>query len=425
MFRAMRTRAELTQFARGLPRNLKVMMARTSIVNFVQNVNPYNSLYVIALGATASQLGLLNSFSLALSSVFALLAGWISDRSGRKRVYLTGALIGLAVPLTYTVAPAWAWLAAAFLLQGLSDGMIFPTYQAMYANSIKSRQRGRVYGLANVFILAPMLFAGIVGGWIVSSFGGLTVEGIKPVYWLQVALLMAALFLVWRYLDIGYNGQGRLNFSSSSMVKDYREVLDKKGVRSWVLMKSLGSISIGMAGPFWMVYAAMIHGASAMTIAYMVTARSLTQIILSPLSGRLVDGLGRKKMIIGGRSIMYVGTAIFLLGGSAPLLILAWILMGINDSTGIAWSAEEAELVPPSQRSRMTALSHGSFNALAVPASILGGFLYDYINPITPFITMAVIDGLIRMPIIHLLVPESSAIIHEGEAELVEAYSID
>ena len=82
----MRTRAELKFFVKNLPKNLKIMMFRSSTTNFVHNVNPYNSLYIIALGATASQLGLLTSVGLALSSILTLLTGWIGDRGNKKRL---------------------------------------------------------------------------------------------------------------------------------------------------------------------------------------------------------------------------------------------------------------------------------------------------------------------------------------------------
>jgi MFS family permease len=421
----MRTRQDLKYFVRNLPSNLKIMMLRSSIANFITNVNPYNSLYIIALGATASQLGFLNSIGLALSSILTILTGWIGDKSNKKRIYLIGAFMGLLVPLTYATASSWIWLAPAFILYGLSDGIIYPAWNAMYANSVKNKNRGTIYGLANFFVLTPLLFAGIIGGLIVSNSGGLTINGIKPIYWLQAILSALSIVVVVKCLKIHDNGLEKQGLSLKEMFRDYKEVFTKDGVSSWVLMKSLGSISIGIAGPFWMVYAAMIHNASAMTIAYMVTARSLTKIILSPTSGSLVDTFGRKKMILSGRLIMYLGTFVFLLGGNQLQLILAWILMGINDSTSIAWSAEEAELVPPSQRSRISALSHGAFNALAVPASIIGGYLYDYINPITPFVVMALIDGLIRMPIIHILVPESSTLHHQMEIEEATAFSME
>ena len=49
-----------------MPRNFKVMMVRSGIANFVINVNPYNSLYVLALGASATQLVFLTSIGMEI-----------------------------------------------------------------------------------------------------------------------------------------------------------------------------------------------------------------------------------------------------------------------------------------------------------------------------------------------------------------------
>jgi len=409
---------ELKSFYGGLSRDLKVILARSSIANFAINLNPYNSIFIIALGATGTQLGLLNSLSLGLTALTAILTGWLSDRLSRKQVFLVGAFIGVLVPLTYLAAGGLYWLVPAFVFAGFADGIISPAWTAMFANSIKNGQRGTVYGLANIFILTPLLFAGLIGGQIVSMSGGLTVEGIRPVYLVQAALLVAAWVLVWRLLGERAPTQPKRKLSLRTLINDYGNVLGRKGVRSWVGMKSLGSLSIGLAGPFWMVYAAAVHGASAMTIAFMVTARSLTNIVFSPAAGRLTDTVGRKKMIIGGRIVMYVATAIFLLiGGNEVFLVAAWVLMGLSDTTGVAWQAEEAELVNHNQRARMTAMSVAAFNLLAVPASILGGWLWDSVSKLAPFVVMAIVDGLIRMPIVYLYVPEGKNIDHEPEPD--------
>jgi len=202
------------------------------------------------------------------------------------------------------------------------------------------------------------------------------------------------------------------------MFTDYEDVLKRKGTKAWIGMKSLGSISIGLAGPFWMLFAASIHGASAITISYMVTARSIVNILLSPLSGKLTDSIGRKWMILSGRVVMYIATIIFLVLGSFEIyLILAWVLMGVTDSTNVAWQAQEVELVNHTQRARMTALSVSAFNLLAVPASILGGWLWDSVNPLAPFIIMFFVDGLIRMPIVYKYIPDSKLLEKEQEPE--------
>ena len=401
----LRSIADIVSFFKSLSPNLKVIIARFGLANFVYNVNTYGSIYLVALGASGAQIGLLNSVSLGLTSLFAFATGWICDRRSRKRIFLIGASLGGLVPVIYAVAPSWLWVLPAFILAGVADGIIQPAFTTIYANSVRDDHRGTIYGLVNVFTATPIFFAGLVGGLIVSYFGGLTASGIRPVYILQAVILIAVVLLVWRYLEPETANNGG-PISLRDIFEDYREVLRIKGARNWALMKSLGSFSIGMAGPFWMLYADLFKGASAMTMAYMVVARGVITVLLSPMSGRLTDAIGRKKMIVGGRTLMYIGTAVFLLSPFDWVLVFAWVLMGINDATGVAWQAEEVELVKHSQRARMTALSVGSFNLLAVPASILGGYLWDYVNPIAPFVVMTAIDGCIRMPFIHYRIPE-------------------
>jgi len=413
-----KTYYNLKSFYQGLSRDLKIILFRSSIANFVINLNPYNSIYIVSLGATGTHLGLLTSLSLALTATSSILTGWLSDRINRKKMFLIGALIGLLVPLTYYISNDILWLIPTFIFIGLADGIIAPPWTSMYANSVRNEHRGIVYGIANIFILTPTLLAAILGGRIVEKYGGLNIEGIRPLYIIQFFLLLIAFFSVYWMLSNRIPTQFEKKLNIDTMKQDYSEVLKREGVKAWVGMKSLGSISIGLAGPFWMLFAASVHGASAVTISYMVIARSLVNILTSPFSGRLTDSIGRKWMIIYGRFVMYFATIIFLtLGRYGFFLVIAWILMGLSDSTGVAWQAQEAELVNHTQRARMTALSVSAFNLLAVPASVLGGWLWDSINPLAPFILMAVMDGCVRMPIVYKYVPDSKSLVHELEPE--------
>ncbi|MBC8498235.1 MFS transporter, partial [Candidatus Bathyarchaeota archaeon] len=227
--------SDLVAFLRGMPSNLRVMVARSSVTSFVYNLNPYSSLYIIALGATGTQLGLLNSLSLAMSMTFTLLTGWVSDRTERKAVFLIGSFIALLVPLIYGAAWSWTLLLPAFALGGLADGIIQPAWGAMYANSVSNRKRGTVYGLVNVFVLIPILFAGLIGGVIVSSSGGLTAVGIRPLYWLQFVLLVTTWLFVLRYLKKEERPTRAVPRSLRGMDDDYRGGPGSWGGRPGVL----------------------------------------------------------------------------------------------------------------------------------------------------------------------------------------------
>jgi MFS family permease len=408
----------ISSFYHQLSNNLKVIFLRSSIANFVDKLNPYNSIYIVALGATGTQLGLLTSLSLALTVLSSIATGWLSDHLDRKKMFLVGGLIGILVPIIYYTADNPNWLIPAFIFAGIANGLISPSWTTMYANSIKNEHRGAIYGIANIFILSPSLFAALIGGQIVNKYGGLTAQGIRPIYIVQLVLLVVAWLSVYWKLSDRKVKKFEEKRSIRNMIRDYKVVLERQGVKAWVGMKSLGSITIGLAGPFWILFAASIHGASAVTISYMVTLRSLVNIIVSPLSGRLTDSIGRKKMILYGRLVMYLASIVFLtLGQREIFIILAWVLMGLTDSTNVAWQAQEVELVNHTQRARMTALSVSAFNLLAVPASVFGGWLWDRVNPFAPFIVMFLVDGLVRMPIIYKYVPDSKSLAHEKEPD--------
>jgi len=83
----------------------KITVIRTSLDRFAyQIVFPYLSLYIVALGATATELGIVNSFGMIAAGIISPLTGWFIDRFGPKKIYLLG--IGfLAISyFTYAIA---------------------------------------------------------------------------------------------------------------------------------------------------------------------------------------------------------------------------------------------------------------------------------------------------------------------------------
>ena len=55
-----------------------------------QMVFPYISVYIIALGATGTQLGIVNSIVMGVAGLFSLLIGGVIDNIGVKKIYLLG-----------------------------------------------------------------------------------------------------------------------------------------------------------------------------------------------------------------------------------------------------------------------------------------------------------------------------------------------
>ena len=78
-------------FIKRQPRNWKITVGRSSLARFVyQMVLPYQSIYTISLGATATQLGIVNSAGMGIAGLMSPFVGWFIDRIGIKRIYIVG-----------------------------------------------------------------------------------------------------------------------------------------------------------------------------------------------------------------------------------------------------------------------------------------------------------------------------------------------
>ncbi len=74
-------------------------------------------------------------------------AGTWSDRFGRKPVLVAGWLVAVPVPLLLIWAPSWAWVIAANVLLGISQGLTWSTTVIMKIDLVGPARRGFAMGL--------------------------------------------------------------------------------------------------------------------------------------------------------------------------------------------------------------------------------------------------------------------------------------
>jgi MFS family permease len=83
-------------FLKRQQRDWKVTVLRTSLDKLAyQMVFPYLSIYIVALGATGTQLGIVNSIGMIIAGLCGPFTGWFIDRIGSKKIYLRHRLCGL------------------------------------------------------------------------------------------------------------------------------------------------------------------------------------------------------------------------------------------------------------------------------------------------------------------------------------------
>jgi len=76
-------------FLRRQQRNWKITLVRTSLRTLVyKTIFPYQSIYIVGLGATVTQLGMVNTVGMGIAGILSPFTGWLIDRIGTKTIYL-------------------------------------------------------------------------------------------------------------------------------------------------------------------------------------------------------------------------------------------------------------------------------------------------------------------------------------------------
>lgn len=139
-------------------------------------------------------------------AAFLLTGGALGDRFGHRRVVVAGFTLFGAASAACGLAGSAPWLVAARAGQGLGAALLLPGTLAVITNAYPGQaERARALGIwAGVSALA--LAAGpVLGGAIVA------VAGWRPVFWLNVPIVLAAAVATRRLLPRGDPGPGRID----------------------------------------------------------------------------------------------------------------------------------------------------------------------------------------------------------------------
>lgn len=114
-------------------------------------------------------------------------------------------------------------------------------------------------------------------------------------------------------------------------------------------------------------------------VGYMVAAFAITQLIVSPIAGRLVDRVGRKIMIVVGLIIFGLSELLFGMGRSIEILFLSRMLGGVSAAFIMpAVTAFIADITTMAQRPKALGYMSAAISTGFIIGPGLGGFLAEY-----------------------------------------------
>jgi len=132
---------------------------------------------------------------LVANAVVLPISGWIANRIGRKRFYMTCVLLFTMASLMCGLSPTLGVLVLCRVLQGAAGGGLQPSEQSILADTFSPAKRSMafaVYGMA--VVLAPVL-GPTVGGWIVDNYSW------RWIFFINIPVGMLSLYLTNRVVE--------------------------------------------------------------------------------------------------------------------------------------------------------------------------------------------------------------------------------
>lgn len=288
------------------------------------------------LHAYTAGLAFIVAFGLAKAAAN-YLAGTLSDRYGRKPVLVAGWLVAVPVPLLLIWAPSWAWVVAANVLLGVSQGLTWSTTVVMKIDLVGSQRRGLAMGLNESAGYAAVAATAMATGFIAQS------HGLRPGPFL-LGLAFAVLGLALSSLAVRETREhARLEARSHVPRADGRhdhlhdqlssgEVFAQTSFREPALSSAsqaglVNNLNDGLA---WGLFP-VLFATTGMSVARIGVLAALYPAVwgLGQLAtGALSDRWGRKWMIVGGMLLQAVALGLVAVGGTFALWAVAAVLLG-------------------------------------------------------------------------------------------------
>lgn len=384
-------------------RNWKVVVWRQVFNRFFREfTQSYQNIYIRQLGASPVNLGFINSFTPIMNTLISVPIGWLQDRYSLRYLFIMGIGLFSFVPIILALAPSWQWIPFAMILTAFcqKEGSCMVICNISLENRDRLTAKSICEGIGRI----PTLFAPIAAAIIISRFGGLTVDGIRPLYWIRaLASIILFLFVATQLKEIerpqltwGKEDKQKYGFLAS-----FRELFQQSSILNvWILYAAISSFSRIMLASFNFVYANEIKGADQFVIGGMATAAVLVQIIMYTPIGKLSDSVGRKKIIYMLLPVNWVSYLLYIFAPRPEFLLLAGLLTGFTHISFVVENAMAAEMVPREFMGRWTGVTGLFIGLVDIPAPIIGGLIWEHIGPTYIFILPILFDLLIKIPLL-------------------------
>ncbi len=351
-------------------------------------------------GASALQLGLVETTYVLSASIFLLSMGRLGDIHGRRRIFQSGIVV-------FTIAggllsQAWSIesVIALRFLQGMGGSMVMATTIAIVVSVFPPEERGKALGIAVASVYAGISCGPFIGGALVTSFGWRTIFYLSvPLGLLVFAITAAKLRGEWaESRGEPFDWPGSLVYAASILLLISGASNLHRGPWAWVLaagglcgiafflalqartpyplldvvllrrnrvfaLSNLAAL-LNYAATFGVtfflsLYLQYIKGMSAREAGALLIIQPIVQTLLSPLCGRLADRYPAERVATAGMALCAAGLGVAATFTGETSLSLVVVTLGFLGTGFALFSSPNTSVIMGSVEPRHLGVASG------------------------------------------------------------------
>lgn len=366
----------MKKVVRRLPRNILAtgitsFMTDTS-TKMVYSVMP---VFLMSLGASKTTISLIEGIAESTAALFKAVSGYWSDRIGHNKPFmLLGYGITAVVTPLYVLVKLPVQVLFIRFIERVGKGVRSAPRDSLISGSISRAETGRAFGFQKVMDNS----GAIIGPLLASVCLFFNPQNYRLIFLLAtIPAILGVTAIV-----LGVKEKRSSGKKDAVDIHSFRKLPGK----FYFFLLVVAIFSLGNSSDALLLIKTSETGVDEAYIPFLYMIFNMTAVLLAMPIGRLSDRIGREKLIAAGFLVYAVTYFLFGKYCSISVYICLFILYGIYGTlTDVSQKSFISDLTGKELKGTGYGLYYAVLGLTSLPASLIGGWLYDHVNSSVPF----------------------------------------
>lgn len=344
---------------------------------------PFASVYMMMLGVSDWQIGLIASILVFSRAIWSVLGGAITDKLGRKRTTFIFDILSWAIPcLIWAFSQNFWWFVAAAMFNGVSE-VTTNSWNCLLVEDAEKSKLVDIYAWVHISGLIAVFFAPLAG-LLVEEIG--LVYAVRVIYLFSFVSMTLKFFILNKYADETQIGKERLietkEMSIMALLSGYggvaRKLFKSAQMRLALMTIAFFAIITLVTNTFFGLYVMRDLGMPDYFLAYFPIIRSAIMLAFLFIIQPKIEKFGMKGPMLIGICLYIAAYAALIILPSGNLWLLIVCIFVESCAHGLVWPRRDsiqALFIEPGERARLNSVLASMVLAVTIPFGSVSGWL--------------------------------------------------